>query len=457
MRAMKIRMEPQDEYMHPLEGASNFNESMYFNVYDPSRARRRVPPPRQPRQRGLRRDDHVPLPARRAGRVHVRPARDLAQRRVRRRRHEVRGDHAVRGAADHLHRQGRASSTSRCRWRTRARRSPTTRTSTARSILDHRGIAPMYGGEPVNDDGSPLTEDLSGGFARGHYEQHIGGRGRDPRRRRGVGRRRLRPPRPLVGTALLAGAVVVPLAHHQLRRGRRASWSRSSRHATASSASAAWRCENGEYHHLDRATIETDWVGDDTYHQEMRVTAGVGRPRLRDHRQRAQPHPAAQPAHDARGRAARHAHLRGHDRVAWDGRTGYGLSEYLDQIIDGQPVGVAGSAVAGATGGAGVQVEEQNDGTRLTLRVVCPGLRPTRSRSSSTGTGAGAGRPHRGPRLRSVAASARRASLAHAASIPVGHRPRRHLGVADRRRPRGAGPARARLRADAVAIPVEAA
>jgi hypothetical protein len=26
----------EDEYMHPLESASNFNESMYFNVYDPA-------------------------------------------------------------------------------------------------------------------------------------------------------------------------------------------------------------------------------------------------------------------------------------------------------------------------------------------------------------------------------------------------------------------------------------
>src|SRR4029079_19308261 len=34
--------------------------------------------------------------------------------------------------------------------------------------------------------------------------------------------------------------------------------------------------ENGEYHHLDRATIETVWRGDDTYHQEMKVTAGSG-------------------------------------------------------------------------------------------------------------------------------------------------------------------------------------
>ena len=28
--------------------------------------------------------------------------------------------------------------------------------------------------------------------------------------------------------------------------------------------------------------------------------------------------------------------------VTWDGRSGYGLSEYLDQIVDGEPVGVAG-------------------------------------------------------------------------------------------------------------------
>src|SRR3954451_10300944 len=39
--------------------------------------------------------------------------------------------------------------------------------------LVHRGVSPMYGGEPVNDDGTPLSKDHSGGFARGHYEQHM--------------------------------------------------------------------------------------------------------------------------------------------------------------------------------------------------------------------------------------------------------------------------------------------
>jgi hypothetical protein len=29
---MRIRLEPKDEYMHELEEAETFNESMYFNV-----------------------------------------------------------------------------------------------------------------------------------------------------------------------------------------------------------------------------------------------------------------------------------------------------------------------------------------------------------------------------------------------------------------------------------------
>ncbi|HEV8206448.1 MAG TPA: hypothetical protein VGR04_07140, partial [Acidimicrobiia bacterium] len=33
---MKLRLEPSDEYMHPLESAKNFNESMYFNFFSPA-------------------------------------------------------------------------------------------------------------------------------------------------------------------------------------------------------------------------------------------------------------------------------------------------------------------------------------------------------------------------------------------------------------------------------------
>ena len=34
---MRVRLDPADEYMHELGPEPNFNESMYFNVYDPAR------------------------------------------------------------------------------------------------------------------------------------------------------------------------------------------------------------------------------------------------------------------------------------------------------------------------------------------------------------------------------------------------------------------------------------
>jgi len=36
-RLVARRLEPEDEYTHPIEAAENFNESMYFNVFDPER------------------------------------------------------------------------------------------------------------------------------------------------------------------------------------------------------------------------------------------------------------------------------------------------------------------------------------------------------------------------------------------------------------------------------------
>ena len=33
---MGVRLEPQDEYLHELGPEETFNESMYFNLYDPA-------------------------------------------------------------------------------------------------------------------------------------------------------------------------------------------------------------------------------------------------------------------------------------------------------------------------------------------------------------------------------------------------------------------------------------
>jgi len=33
-KGFKIRIDPQDDYTHPVEEAKNYNESMYINLFD---------------------------------------------------------------------------------------------------------------------------------------------------------------------------------------------------------------------------------------------------------------------------------------------------------------------------------------------------------------------------------------------------------------------------------------
>ena len=190
----------------------------------------------------------------------------------------------------------------------------------------------------MNDDGSPLTEDLSGGFARGHYEQHVGAKGAIRGRRRGVGDRRLRPARPLVGPALLAGALVLPLAHDELRRRRRLRGLGHHR-ADGSERVGGVAFEDGKYHHLDHATIDTDWIGDDKYHEEMRITAKSGDRTYEITGSVLNLIPLRNRRKTPEGEQLVTRISEGMTEWKWDGRSGYGLSEYLDQIVDGAPVG----------------------------------------------------------------------------------------------------------------------
>ena len=102
-------------------------------------------------------------------------------------------------------------STTRSRWPTPRRRSPRTPTSACDGALEYTGATDMFGGE------SDKPREGGRGVRHGPLRAARRRQGHDPRRRRVVGGRRLRPPRPLVGTAVLAGALVLPLAHRQLR------------------------------------------------------------------------------------------------------------------------------------------------------------------------------------------------------------------------------------------------
>ena len=258
----------------------------------------------------------MPVPARRSGRVHVQPAR--------RSRTTTRSTRAAR--ASRWSRRSRSCarpttarsccSTSRCRWRTRARRSPRTRGSRRTSTLTHRGrvtdvrrrarerrrhsprARTTPAGSPAGTTSS--TWRSTGTIRVGDDEWPVDGYGL---RDHSWGPRFWQAPwwyRWL--TANFGddfGFVVSIIASRD--GGRRY---------------GGMVLRDGEYEHIHHATIETDVDGrrpvprtrcapprrpaTDTYEITGRVLNLIPLRNRRD---------------DARGRAARHAHLRGHDRV----------------------------------------------------------------------------------------------------------------------------------------------
>jgi hypothetical protein len=101
---------------------------------------------------------------------------------------------------------------------------------------------------------------------------------------------------------------------------------------------------DGRYEHIEHAEVHTDWSDGDMYHQSLRATARTG-----------------EGTYEITGKVINLIPLR-HRRTTPEGdqlmtrisegltewtcdavdHPGYGLSEYLDQIIDGAPVGLDG-------------------------------------------------------------------------------------------------------------------
>ena len=152
--------------MHPLEEAENFNESMYFNVFDREREHRRLVPAGQSAQRRPRGDELLCLPAGWTDRLHVsRPER-----------HD---NDALDGGGMRFD-GGGAAQTPESSYQgklcvlsdpqempIRPSASRTTRWS-PRDRSGVRGVSPMFGGEAVNRDGSPIKQDAAAVLRPGH-------------------------------------------------------------------------------------------------------------------------------------------------------------------------------------------------------------------------------------------------------------------------------------------------
>jgi hypothetical protein len=336
---MAVRLEPEDEYMHELGPESNFNESMYINVFDPVRQVGgwfRI---------GNRANEHhaemtvcMYLPDGRVAfmfnRAHIDDnskfdAAGLSWTMVKP-FEELRI--AYTGRAVVL-----AEPLQMADPRTAFKNNPHVDCEVQLTFTG-QGRSSMFGGEPDTPHEKPGEE-----FAKGHYEQLIAGTGtirvgeetweidgfglRD----HSWGPRFWSAPwyyRWLTGNIDASHGFMLSRVARRDGEGTRGGF--------------VW--EDGKIHLCDGATVETETTGSDSYHRAITATLTSSRSEkswaftgevmnlipLRNRRT----------GPDGNEYFTRISEGMTRWTMA-DGRVGYGLSEYLDQIIDGQPVGLA--------------------------------------------------------------------------------------------------------------------
>lgn len=175
--ATRLRLDPADEHPHDPGEAKNYNESMYFNVFDPVRKVGgwfRIG--NRPNEGYAEVSVCLYLPDGRVGFAFHRPAiegnaaLDAGGLRV-----EViepfRRLRVVYG--------GEVLALARPYDMADPKRAYAANPKLACTVdLTFEGVSPMFGGETVKADGSPLDIDPEKSFARAHYEQHCAARGR---------------------------------------------------------------------------------------------------------------------------------------------------------------------------------------------------------------------------------------------------------------------------------------
>ena len=332
---MRVRLEPADEYLHELGPEPTFNESMYFNVYDPATNLGGF------FRLGNRANEGTGemtvclyLPDGRVGFMYKRPevttndAFDAAGMRfdivepfeeltVRYDGKVVLLDEPLAMA------DPRAAFTE----------NPY---DEAHVDLVYRRAADPFGGEPEESHEKPGEE-----FARGHYEQLVSATGTITvgdqswevdgfgLRDHSWGPRTWQAPWYYRWLTANVGADFGFMGSRIARRD-----------ADGTRGGFVW--EDGRIHLCHDFEITTTWEGDDHYHQGieavLRAKDAEGEPKewrvtgrvlnlipLRNRRD---------------GKVTRISEGLTEWTLA-DGRVGYGLSEYLDQIVDGEPVGIA--------------------------------------------------------------------------------------------------------------------
>jgi hypothetical protein len=173
----KTRLEPQDEFPHDPGTFKNYNESMYFNVFDPARKAGgwfRI---------GNRPNEHYAEMTvclyLSDGRVAFMFGRPTIEGNTEMNAGGLKVEVVEPFKRLRVTYSGKALLLARPHEMADPKRAFRENPSVPCTVeLDYEGVSPMYGGETVREDGTPIEIDPEKSFAKAHYEQHCAASGR---------------------------------------------------------------------------------------------------------------------------------------------------------------------------------------------------------------------------------------------------------------------------------------
>jgi hypothetical protein len=337
-KGAKLRLAPEDEYTHPIEEEKNFNESMYINIFDPSsRLGGWFRVGNRPNEGYAEMTCCLYLPDGRVGFMFGRP--DISN-----------NDALDAGGMKfevleplkrlRLTYVGKVLLLQDPNEMSHPRKAFTENPLVDCNVdLEYRGVAPVFGGERVDQDGRPVREKPEEAFARAHYEQHVEGRGsirvadegfsvdgyglRDhswgPRYWQNIKWYRWLP----ISLGKDFGMMIAIITKQDDSR-----------------IVGGMVLRDNEYVMIEAARIETEW--DANYHQKsLKAWAKTAEREYEIEGKVLNLIPLRNRRKAPDGTVLETRITEGMTEYRCQGRVGYGMSEYLDQIIDGKPVGAA--------------------------------------------------------------------------------------------------------------------
>jgi len=336
MSEFTVKLEPEDEFNHTPDSSSNYNESMYFNVFDHnSKMGGWFRLGNRPNEGYAEMTCCLYLPDGRIGFMFGRPrienndefnAGGMVFKVIepfKRLSISYTGKILILDEPKQMMDPGQAFKSNP--------------SFDCEAKIDIKGISPMFGGETVKKDGAPLDIDPEKSFSKAHYEQHTFGKGsikvgKEKWKIEGYGLRdkswgprywqAIEWYRWLTINISKEIGFMFSIVHQGEGKERK----------------GGLVLKNGVYEIMKDCSIESEYDGDfcqkhlkawaktdtEEYEVEGRVLSLIP---LRNKRE------------NPKGEILTTRITEGMTEYKYKGQTGYGMSEYLDQIVNGKPLG----------------------------------------------------------------------------------------------------------------------